>query len=715
VLRQAETLKGAVEERRGRITVRAPGIEVAVQADPAGLVFRDGEGRPFLDGVSDGGHAVKPPRVRLTRPRVSGERIYGLGEKAWGLERSGRAWRMWNTDCQPYHRGSDPLYKSVPFLLLSRPMSGPGTERRSYYGVFIDNPYALRVDLKSRDVWTVEAEGGPLEYYVIAGPAPQQVLERFTALVGRSPLPPLWALGFHQSRWSYYPEKRVRRLADEFREREIPCDAIHLDIDHMDGFRVFTWNRKRFPQPGRLARDLARRGFKLVTIVDPGVKAEKSPIVNEGLKKGHFLKRKGGKPIAARVWPGKAYFPDFTNRFTRRWWGDLHKGLVKAGVAGIWTDMNEPSVFSDLKTLENDVPHTGAPGRRDHAGNHNLYGSLMAEATYKGLRRLRAEARPFVLSRAGFAGVQRHAAVWTGDNHSSWKDLELSLPMLLGLGISGVPFCGADVGGFNGTPTAELFTRWVQAAALSPLFRVHTVRNTPDQEPWSFGPAAEQRVKEAIRLRYRLLPYLYTVFEEASRTGAPVMRPLWWEFPEDPRAQQIENQFLVGSALLVAPVLVRGATSRSVYFPEGIWQALDGRTVVHGPITRAVKTPMDRLPVFVRGGCIVPAREPEMYAGERPLDPLDLIVFLGPAGTARGVHYEDRGDGYDDQRGRFLRTTIRARREAEHIVVRAEPEGSLKIEPRQARITLVGLEDRKPPSEVEVLDTGTGWQTEVVL
>ena len=709
-------VRGAVEERRGRITVRAPGIEVKIRPEDAGLVFRTGEGHVFLDEIPSGGHLVKAPGVRLIRPRTVGERVYGLGEKAWDLERSGRTWRQWNTDPQPsYQRGTDPLYLNVPFLLFNRISSSRPPGPRLYYGIFFDNPHALRVDLKSRDTWTIEADEGPLEYYVIAGPRPAQVMERFTDLVGRMPLPPRWSLGYHQSRWSYYPDRRVRRLADDFRERDVPCDAIHLDIDHMDGYRVFTWNKKRFPQPARLMRDLGKKGFKVVSIVDPGIKVEKAPLVNQGLKKGHFLKNAAGKPLTARVWPGKVHFPDFTSRHTRRWWGDLHASLVKAGVAGIWNDMNEPCVFGEARTLDSDVPMKGAPGRRDHAANHNLYGALMCEATYRGLRRLRPQARPFVLTRAGFAGVQRHAAVWTGDNRSTWKDLHLSVSMLLGLGVSGIPFCGADVGGFNGTPTPELFTRWMQAAALTPFFRSHTERTTPDQEPWSFGPAAEERVRKAIRLRYRFLPYLYTVFEESTRTGAPVMRPLWWSYPDDPRVQQIQDQFLVGDSLMVAPVLTRGTNQRSVYFPEGTWMAVDDSTVVSGPITRSVKAPMARLPVFVRGGRIVPAREPEPCCESGPLDPLELLVFLDADGAARGTLYEDAGDGFDYQRGQVLRTRYTARRQQGRVTVTAMCEGDFPGVPRAVRIRLVGMEDAKTDSEVRMVDVGTGWQTELLL
>ncbi|MBN2489680.1 MAG: glycoside hydrolase family 31 protein [Planctomycetes bacterium] len=714
VRERTDGLRGAVEERRGRITVRAPGIEVGVRPEDGGLVFRDGEGREFLDEVPGGGHAVSLPRVRLIRPRAPGERVYGLGEKAWSTERSGRAWRLWNTDCHHYHRGTDPLYKSVPFLLLNRPAPGLFAEGRRYYGVFFDNPFAARVDLKSREIWTFEAEGGPLEYHVIAGPAPATVLERYTALVGRMPLPPLWALGYHQSRWSYYPERRVRRLAEDFRERRVPCDAIHLDIDHMDGFRVFTWHKRRFPQPARLVRDLAKMGLRVVTIVDPGVKAERGPIASAGLSKGYFLKDRGGKVVQAKVWPGNAYLPDFTNRHARRWWGDLHAGLVKAGVSGIWIDMNEPAVFAeDRRTLPDDVRHAGAPGRRDHAGNHNLYASLMAEATYRGLLRLRPGVRPFVLSRAGFAGIQRHAAVWTGDNHSSWNDLELAIPMLLGLGLSGLAFAGADVGGFHGTPTAELFTRWVQAAALTPLCRAHTSCETPDQEPWSFGPAAEERVKKAIQLRYRLLPYLYTVFEECSRTGAPIMRPLWWEFPDDPRAPSIDNQFMVGDALLVAPVLKRSAQSRTVYFPEGGWHALDGRTLVVGPITRSVDAPMDRLPVYLRAGRIVPAREPGLHVADTAPETLELHVLAGPEGTAEGRLYEDDGEGLDHRRGQYRRTRLAARLAGGTLVVEAATEGLAASTPEVIRVRLYGVRERPVELEAPVVHEPGRWRAEV--
>ncbi len=709
VVRRTRADGGAVEERRGEILVRGPGIEIQVHADRGRLAFRDERGVPLLT-TTPHGHATRGERVRLSMERQSGERIHGLGAKAAPLERSGRAWRLWNRDSVGWARGTDPLHLSVPFALISRPTR---TKGRQHAGLFFDNPYALRVDLRGPDAWSIEADGGALDYLVIAGPTPADVLERYSSLTGRLPLPPRWALGYHQARWSYTPERRVRKLAEDFRARDIPCDAIHLDIDHLRGFRPFTWHDRRFPQPARLVQDLADDGFRVVPIVLPALKAGADPNTRAGLRDEHFVTDEDGQPVTGRGWAGTSYFPDFTDPETRAWWGSLHAAYAKAGIAGVWNCMAEPTTLDDATTLPLDACHVGAPGRRTHEGNHNLYASLMAQASYEGLRTHAPKRRPFVLARSGFAGVQRWAATWIAGTQSSWKHLELSVPMLLGLGVSGVPFCGTAVGGFDRHPSAELFTRWIQAACLTPLFRNHTKKGTGDQEPWSFGDAAERRARDAIRLRYRLMPYLYTCFEHASRTGAPVMRPLWWSFPDDPRAQTVEDAFLVGDDLLVAPVLERGATSRTVYFPAGRWAPLEGGAPIDGPTTERVDASMDRLPVFVRGGAIVPACDPVAHDGERPIGALHLLIVPGTEPDAVGTLYEDDGDGFEHERGAWSRTTFTGRRDGHHLAIDSTPSGRGAPRARDVELTILGVAEA--PLRMTVTDTGRGFTARVPI
>ncbi len=420
--------------------------------------------------------------------------------------------------------------------------------------------------------------GRELDYVVVHGDDPAQVLERLTPLIGRIELPPRWAIGYHQSHWGYDSAARLRDVAGEFARRRLPCDAIHLDISYMHGHRVFTWDTKRFPDPAGLISELGQRGMQCVAIVDPGVKLEPgNPVYDGGLSRDAFVRDAGGEQVTGYVWPGRCVFPDFLRPDVRAWWADLHAALVGPGVAGIWNDMNEPAIYdgpvgaeivASVVEMPGDAVH-GPPDRPvRHADVHNVYGLSMARAAAEAMTRLRPDRRAFALSRSGCTGIQRYAAIWTGDNTSSWEHLQLSLPMLCNLGLSGVPFVGADIGGFWGDATPELFARWIQAGVLYPLMRGHShVRNRPN-EPWEFGADVEVVARAALRLRAELRPYLYTLFHEAATKGSPILRPLLWEFFADPRAALIEDEVLLGDAMLAAPVchagqrVARRSTSR---------------------------------------------------------------------------------------------------------------------------------------------------------
>lgn len=647
-------------------------LRVSVSPSPCRLSFLDAGGR-VLCADTDAGWQDEGVTCSLHLPE--GMALYGLGEKAFGLNHRGRRLTMWNTDPRGgYRTGTDPLYQSIPFLI--------GQQDGVAFGLLFDNPWRACFDLGHSDPHRLlyHAEGGELCYYVLAGPSPADVLARYADLTGHMALPPRWALGYHQSRWSYINEAEVRQVAGELRRRSIPCDALYLDIDHMDGYRVFTWDHRRFPDPARLLADLRREGLRVVLIVDPGVKADPGyAVCAEGLARDLFCKLPDGTLYAGPVWPGRCYFPDFANPVVRAWWGDLYRPLLEMGVAGFWNDMNEPAVFPGT-TFPDVVQHQadGGPGdgevrpdttgeagtdRLDHRGVHNVYGLLMARACAEGLRRWRPTERPFVISRAAYAGIQRYALVWTGDNRSDWEHLRLSIPMVLNLGMSGQPFAGPDVGGFGGDADGELLTRWTQLGAFMPFFRNHSAMGTTRQEPYAFGEPYESICRRYIELRYRLLPYIYTAFWQAATRGMPVARPLAFAFPADRRTASMDDEYLFGDALLVAPILERGARGRGVYLPAGGWydfwsgERPVGRVAYpkgYGPQGTSLAesegadmgfdvpahAPLDLLPLYARAGSVVPMGPVMQYTDQFVPAVLDLHLFPG---DGQSWLYEDDG------------------------------------------------------------------------
>ena len=589
--------------------------------------------------------------------RPEGERYFGCGERTAGLEKTGTRQVFWNVDPPAGHTASfNNLYTSIPFVLCLR-------EGRAH-GVFYDHPGRVELDLAKTDPGRVTVSAGDeLSVHVILGPTPADVLERYTALTGRMPMPPLWALGNQQSRWSYMDAGEVRTLASEFRARSIPCDVLYLDIDHMDGYRVFTWDPERFPDPAGLIAELRSEGFRVVVITDPGVKVDESyPLYVAGRDRGFFCLAPDGLEYRNVVWPGLCAFPDFTNPAVREWWGSWHRGLVEAGVAGVWCDMNEPAMFvPDHSTMPEDVVHPGGGHPRLHAEVHNAYGSLMAEAARSGLSSLRPDARPFVISRAGYAGLQQHALQWTGDNSSWWEHLWMSMPQLQNLGLSGIAWCGVDVGGFFDDCNGELLARWTEFGAFQPFCRNHSAMGTARQEPWAFGEPWESVCRSMLDLRMQLLPYLYTAFEECHRTGAPVLRPLLFSYPDDPVTYTADDQFMVGDALLVAPITRPGVEHRHVYLPAGSWAHWWTGELVEGPAHVLAHAPLGQPAVYARCDTPIPMWPVLQHTGESP-DSLTWRVFLG-SGSGSGSLYEDAGDGYGpwcrrtahvEEDGRFL-------------------------------------------------------------
>jgi alpha-glucosidase len=522
------------------------------------------------------------------RRLARGERLFGLGDKAWPLDRRGGAFELWNTDNPNYALAKDPLYKAIPLVF------GVSAERA--WALLVESTARLVFDCRGDELRIYGAEQAPVREW--EGERLGDLLGEVSALVGRTPVPPRWALGYHQGRWSYDSADAVRRVVAGFHRRDIPLDAVHLDIDYMDGYRVFTWDERRFPDPAGLVDELHATGVRVVTIIDPGVKAEPGyRVYDELVEKGFYCAAEVGKPWIGRVWPGMCAFPDFSDPAARSWWGEQHRAHVEAGVDGIWIDMNEPSA-GHRGTLPEDLRQQAGL----HRDVHNAYGHWMAQATYEGILGLRPGAAPFVLTRAGCAGTQRFAATWTGDNRSTWTHLRLALRLMLGLGLSCYPFVGSDVGGFSGRCEPELYARWIQLGAFSPFFRTHYAgAATPHrQEPWSFGRKVERVAREAIRLRHELLDETLAAFERHAATGLPVMRALAVDFQDDERALAAEDEFLWGDSLLVAPVLRKGARRRRVYLPAGEWTDHWTGRGYQGPRGVLVDAPLERIPLFRR-------------------------------------------------------------------------------------------------------------------
>lgn len=619
------------------------------------------------------------------------EKLFGLGESTGPFDKRGLVREFWNIDVLGHagaiHPGLRSLYVSIPFAVSLR--NGVAA------GLFWDNPARQVWDMGSTqlDRWQLGADSGAIDLYLITGPSVERVVGRFADLTGHMPLPPDWALGFHQCRYSYETRARVEEVAATFRRKRIPCDALYLDIDHLDGKRVFTFGRT-FPKPGELIRKLALRGFKTVCIVDPGVKNDpKFGVLRRGRKLDAFVKnRSGKKDFLGEVWPGVSRFPDFLNARTRRWWGTEQRKLSRLGVAGFWNDMNEPANFARPdKTLDPRARHDTDHGPCRHAEVHNLYGTQMARASRDGALAVAPDLRPFVITRAGSAGVQRQALVWTGDNSSTWQHFEDSLQSLLNLGLSGVPFCGCDAGGFLDNCPPELFIRWMQCAAFTPFFRAHTNTGTRDHEPWAFGPAAEAIVRHYVELRYQLLPYLKSLFVEASSTGTPIMRPLFWHHQDDPVAAGISDQFLLGRNLLVAPVTRQGAVARSVYLPAGDWFEFRSGQRIAGSRHVVMRAPLEVLPLFVRSGAVIPFRDVQQHVAEKPLREVTLHVW--PGGMDSFNWREDDGESLAHERGDFCeRSVMASSSEAGGRLVIGEARGKRASTVKTWRVLLRGCE-----------------------
>ncbi|MDB9318542.1 glycoside hydrolase family 31 protein [Nodularia spumigena] len=567
------------------------------------------------------------------------EHIYGLGERAAPLNLrttpATSSYQMWNYDAGGrYGPGTDPLYLCIPAYL--------GLHDLGSYLIFYENSY--KATFSFNGYAAADFTGGALRYYLSLG-TPAQLLDRYTELTGRPALPPRWVLGYHQSRWGYETETAVREVAEGFITHDLPLSAIHLDIDCQDGFRAFTINPDNFPKLADFNHDLVARGVHLIAIVNPGVKADrKSELFEEGRAQEVFCQLPNGKLVIAPVWPGLCAFPDFTNPQARHWWSRQYEYLLDLGFTGFWHDMNEPGVFvlwGDPSLPQHSTQHFLEGRGGDHREAHNVYGLLQAEAAYEALSEYKPELRPFIVSRAGWAGLQRYAWTWTGDIETSWSGLRQTIPTVLNLGLSGIPYSGADIGGFKGNPSAELYLRWFQMSTFLPFFRTHSANNVKPRTPWGFGEPTLSIVREFLQLRYRLMPYLYTLAWEANQKGYPLMRPLFWADSTDQDLWDVEDAFLLGDAILVAAIVESGATSRSITLPKGYWYNFWDDTLLEGAKTVNIAAPIEQIPLLVKAGSILPMSVEKQ---------LILHIYAPMSLTSEGRVYSDAGDGYGEWR-----------------------------------------------------------------
>ncbi|MDX6384508.1 MAG: alpha-glucosidase [Blastocatellia bacterium] len=734
-----ETTRWSLSETVAAITLATDEVEVVVHRSPLLIDFRDARTHATLNAdeqpMAYDAKGVMAPMmfdskagmfVAASKRLGFDEHFYGLGEKAARLDKRRAFFVNWNSDTPGYTEGKDPIYQTIPFYL--------GLQSGAAYGIFFDNSYRSYFDFgrsSQQRAW-FGAEGGEMNYYFFYGPSIKKILNRYADLTGHMPMPPMWALGNQQSRWSYYPDKMVEEVVREYRVRDLPLDVIHLDIDYMQGYRVFTFDPKRFPDPKGLANRLARQGVKLITIVDPGVKfqlpAKNATSINsgkpelepqdqryyvfdEGLQKNYFQRRRNGELFIPKVWPGDSVFVDYTLPEARRWWGDLHRAYLDNGVAGIWNDMNEPSDFVDQSGKnQSDVISFDEGENSTHAKNRNVFALLESRATYEGLERLRPNKRPYLITRAGYAGIQRYSTMWTGDTNSTWDALALNIPMFTTLGLSGEPFIGSDVGGFIGRGNGELLVRAYQLSFLAPFCRNHKVIDGYDQEPWRFGKYYEDIIRRYLKLRYQLLPFLYTTLEEAHRSGTPLFRPLVLNYQDDPNTLNLDDEFMIGEDLLVAPIVKPDVTARLVYLPKGTWYDYWTNQKYTGGTTLRFNAPLETVPMFVRGGAIIPLGPEMNYVGEKPFDPITFAIYPDDNGSASSTLYEDDGASPAYKQGAFRRTIVSVKRGARGYAANISALGSYNPGPRKFSFVIKSV---SPNKGFMIADDGQMHQLEI--
>ncbi len=678
----------AYEETADAIEVRTDCLKLLINKAPLQFNFYTADGKELSRDDERFGVNWQGERVVNYRKLYPDERFIGLGEKTGDLDRRGSSYVNWNSDVPNHGPTSDPLYETFPFFI--------GMHSGLTYGLFFDNTHKSYFDFGAttdNQMSWFGADGGDMNYYFFGALSVANIIKDYTWLTGRMEMPPLWSLGYQQCRWSYMSAHELLDIAQTFRDHNIPADVLYCDIDYMDGFKIFTWNNETFPDPKAFIDKLKAMNFRLVTIVDPGIKIEEGyKQYDEGVDKNYFATYPNGEKYAADVWPGRCYFPDFFRQDVRDWWGESFRALTEPGVEGFWNDMNEPAAWGQ------NIPWLVKFGDRYLPEVRNVYGMEMAKATYEGTRKILGNKRPFVLTRAAYSGTQRYSAVWTGDNSAYDAHMLLGQRMVSSLGITGMSMAGVDIGGFSGDPTPELMVRWNSLGVYTPIFRNHSQEGTIRREPWRWGTGNEAIIKKDIEQRYKLLPYIYSSFYQSHKTGLPVSRTLAIDhtFDEKVYNPSYQNQFMFGDGLLVAPVISTENTV-SVYLPKGSWYRLSTGKYHQGGIDHTVDAPLADLPVFAKAGAIVPMQNIIQSTNETGDGVLIINIWNGEEPNSF-TYYEDDGFSYDYEQGAFYKREITFD-PANNRVIFGEVEGAFISKYQLIKLILNGFENIRPNFE----------------
>lgn len=681
VIATPKDIPAEITEDSEALLIKSRTLVLRISKSPVSFSFLTPTGTVINEDDPAFGTSWNGEQVTTYKKLQDGERFIGLGEKTGPLDRKGQGYMHWNTDNFAYSPGADPLYCSTPFYI--------GIHNKLVYGIFFDNTHKsfFSFGASNNRFSSFSADAGEMNYYFFHGEGVSDIIRQYTAITGRMEMPPLWSIGYQQCRYSYYPDKEVLNTARTFREKDIPADTIVLDIHYMEQYKIFTWSHRDFPDPQSLLRQLKELGFNVVIICDPGIKVEEGyKTYDDGVAKNVFLQYPDGTNYTGQVWPGWCHFPDFSNPATRKWWQDQFQEYVDLGVEGFWNDMNEAATWGHMlpENVEFDFEGNKASMRR----GRNIYGFQMARSTYEGTKALLKGKRPFNLTRSGFSGIQRYAAVWTGDNVAYDEHMLLGVRLVNSMGLTGIAFAGYDVGGFVGDASSKLFARWISIGAFSPFFRGHSMINSRDSEPWAYGEEVEQISRNYIKFRYQLLPYIYALFYDAAMTGMPVQRSLAIYHPHDYKIYdgQFQNQYLFGPSLLVAPTESTKDFVK-VYLPEGEWYSLYDGQKYFGNTEIIVESPVHRLPVFVKAGAIIPM-QPVKSNTHEPTDIIHLHVYIGQANTFS--FYEDDGSTFQYQQGKYSRREITLDPANRTLTVTAA-EGDFTSPIRQLKVIFHGL------------------------
>jgi len=663
------------------VEVDTSALKLVIDLYPLRFSFFSADGKPLSEDDKRFGINWQAERVVNYRKLYADEKFMGLGEKAGDLNRRGCNYVNWNTDAALHTITTDPLYKTFPFFI--------GLHSGLSYGLFFDNTHKSYFDFGAttdEQMSWFGADGGDMNYYFFGAQGLRSIIEDYTWLTGRMEMPPLWSLGYQQCRWSYMSAQEVLDVARKFRERNIPADVMYCDIDYMDGYKIFTWNKETFPDPKRMIDELKEMNFRLVTIVDPGIKIDEDyPQYKEGADRGYFATYPNGELFVGSVWPGRCHFPDFLNEEVREWWGAAFTALADPGVEGFWNDMNEPAAWGQ------NMPWMVKFGDKFMPEVRNVYGMQMTRGTYDGTKRILKGKRPFILTRAAYAGTQRYSAIWTGDNAATDEHMLFGQRLVNSLGLAGMSMIGVDIGGFMGNPTPELMVRWNSLGPYVPMFRNHAALGMSMREPWQWGEEYETIIKKDIEQRYKLLPYIYSGFYQSTQTGLPLARTLAIDYIADENIydHRYQNQFLFGDAILVAPVISTSEMAE-VYLPAGDWYRLSSDERFYGNQSVTVASPLTDLPVFIKAGGIVPMQNVIQSTNEAGDGILQIHIWNGVEPNSF-VYYEDDGTTYSYQEGAYYKRTIIFNPQKKEVMFGAV-EGSLVSKYSKLRIVWHGFE-----------------------